>query len=146
MINTQTNFNKSSQLKSTFDRSAHIPPRLDHKGLNVDNTNKPFGSNGMNVVSNTVKIPDWWKKNEKSNMNVSRTDMMASRRRSFIPDKSYDLDGDGFVSNRDYVLSKLFDKDKDGKLNEKERAEAFEGIKQVSAAYNCRHILNIGNR
>ena len=30
---------------------------------------------------------------------------------------SFDLDGDGVVGNRDLVLSKMFDKDGDGKLN-----------------------------
>ena len=29
--------------------------------------------------------------------------------------------GDGIVGGRDYVIAKLFDKDKDGKLNLKER-------------------------
>ena len=45
---------------------------------------------------------------------------------------SYDLDGDGVVGNRDYVLAKLFDKDQDGKLNEQERKNAEDAIKQVS--------------
>ena len=31
---------------------------------------------------------------------------------------SYDLDGDGYVGNSDYLISKIFDKDRDGKLNE----------------------------
>ena len=34
-----------------------------------------------------------------------------------LPDISYDLDGDGVVGNRDFVISKIYDKDKDGKLN-----------------------------
>ena len=45
---------------------------------------------------------------------------------------SYDLDGDGVVGNRDYVLAKLFDKDQDGKLNQQERKNAEDAIKQVS--------------
>jgi hypothetical protein len=43
--------------------------------------------------------------------------MMHGRRREMQPDISFDLDGDGIVGNRDLVLSKLFDKDGDGKLN-----------------------------
>ena len=45
----------------------------------------------------------------------------------------YDLDGDGVVGNRDLVISKLFDKDGDGKLNAEERRNAEEAIKNVSA-------------
>ena len=41
----------------------------------------------------------------------------------------YDLDNDGYVGARDYVLAKRFDRDLDGKLNEKERAEAYKSIK-----------------
>lgn len=34
-----------------------------------------------------------------------------------MPDISFDLDGDGKVGGQDLVIAKLFDKDKDGKLN-----------------------------
>lgn len=43
--------------------------------------------------------------------------MQANRRKEFVPDISFDLDGDGVVGNRDLVIAKLFDKDGDGKLN-----------------------------
>ena len=42
-----------------------------------------------------------------------------------IPDPSYDLDGDGVVSNMDLVISKFFDKDRDGRLNTGERKNAI---------------------
>ena len=45
---------------------------------------------------------------------------------------SFDLDGDGYVGNKDYVLSKVFDKDGDGKLNQEERKNADLAIKAVS--------------
>lgn len=68
------------------------------------------------------------------NANPSKTftEVLASRKRANIPDMSFDLDGDGIVGNRDLVLSKLFDKDGDGKLNAKERKNAEEAIKNVS--------------
>jgi hypothetical protein len=53
------------------------------------------------------------------------------RRQEKIPHISYDLDGDGFVGGRDYVLAKLFDKDGDGKLNEQEKKNAIEALKSV---------------
>jgi len=49
-----------------------------------------------------------------------------------VPDISFDLDGDGIVGNRDLVISKLFDKDGDGRLNASERRNADAAIKNVS--------------
>ena len=59
-------------------------------------------------------------------------DVLKNRKREWVSDISFDLDGDGFVGNRDLVLSKLFDKDNDGKLNAEERKNALEAIKNVS--------------
>jgi hypothetical protein len=39
------------------------------------------------------------------------------------------LDGDGHVSQKDLFLSKHFDLDKDGKLNQTERKNAEEALK-----------------
>ena len=49
-----------------------------------------------------------------------------------MPDISFDLDGDGYVGGRDYVLSKMFDKDGDGRLNTQERKAADEAVRNVS--------------
>jgi hypothetical protein len=72
----------------------------------------------MNVkASADVKIPDWWSRGPKTNPNRTLGDVQEKRRKEYVHDMSYDLDGDGVVGNRDLVLSKLFDKDCDGKLN-----------------------------
>ena len=42
------------------------------------------------------------------------------------------MDGDGFVGGRDFVISKIFDKDGDGKLNAEERKAADEAVRNVS--------------
>ena len=39
------------------------------------------------------------------------TALIAKRREERLPHISYDLDGDGFVGGRDYVIAKLYDKD-----------------------------------
>jgi len=62
-------------------------------------------------------------------------DVLKNRKREWVSDISFDLDGDGFVGNRDLVLSKLFDKDNDGKLNAEERKNALEAIKNVSLRF-----------
>jgi hypothetical protein len=41
----------------------------------------------------------------------TNTELQEARRGAKIPDISFDLDGDGNVGGRDYVISKLFDKD-----------------------------------
>jgi len=50
--------------------------------------------------------------------------MMEARKVSNRPDPSFDIDGDGHVSFKDYFIAKHFDLDKDGKLNEKESEAA----------------------
>jgi len=55
---------------------------------------------------------------------------------------SFDLDGDGYVGNKDYVLSKVFDKDNDGKLNAEERKNALDAIKAVSPFYHEKVFCN----
>lgn len=47
-----------------------------------------------------------------------------------VPDLTYDLDGDGIVGGRDLVVAKIFDKDKDGRLNSTERLEAIRAINE----------------
>ena len=70
------------------------------------------------MLKEQVRIPDWWNKpGVPENQLMTKTKLKAKQRAEFIPDLSYDLDGDGVVGNRDLVISKLHDKDKDGKLN-----------------------------
>lgn len=45
-----------------------------------------------------------------------------------IPDPSFDLDGDGVVSGKDYFLARRFDADNDGKLNSYERETALNAL------------------
>jgi len=49
------------------------------------------------------------------------------------------------VGGRDYVISKIFDKDGDGKLNAEERKNADEAVRNVSISSYCCLIL-LGNR
>lgn len=46
---------------------------------------------------------------------------MQKRREASRPHPTYDIDGDGQVSHKDYFFSKLFDKDKKGFLTDEER-------------------------
>ena len=70
-----------------------------------------------------------------SNGLKTRTELFAKRKSDNLPHISYDLDGDGFVGGRDYVISKYHDKDGDGKLNAQERKAAEEAVKNVSEPF-----------
>jgi hypothetical protein len=88
------------------------------------------GADRRNILAEkeSIKIP-WIEKNHIDNAEpMTRTKLLENRRKEKIPDITYDLDRDGFVGGRDYVLAKRVDKDCDGKLNEKERKEAYEAI------------------
>ncbi len=47
----------------------------------------------------------------------TNTKLKEQRKGEKVPHISYDIDGDGFVGGRDFVIAKQFDKDQDGKLN-----------------------------
>lgn len=68
-------------------------------------------------------MPDWWAQPNTENIKTQKG-IMEQRRKEFLPDPTFDLDGDGIVGGRDLVLAKRFDKDKDGRLNTGERKEA----------------------
>ena len=66
-------------------------------------------------------IPHGW---DKEVAVKTRSELLARRRQSFIPDISFDLDGDGIVSREDWTASIKADRDRDGRLNTAERAHA----------------------
>ena len=86
----------------------------------------------------SIQLPSWWGTTANGEKRT-KTEMLERRKASFRPDLSYDLDGDGIVGNRDFVISKLFDADKDGKLNEQERSNALNAIKNVSLTDKFNH-------
>ncbi|OMJ94455.1 hypothetical protein SteCoe_2359 [Stentor coeruleus] len=59
----------------------------------------------------------------------TRQELLSERKKEFLPDPSYDIDNDGFVSHKDFFISKQFDDDKDRKLNETERNNAENALK-----------------
>ena len=44
-------------------------------------------------------------------------------------DPSFDLDGDGAVSMREFLIATRFDKNQDGRLDSRERAACMEALK-----------------
>lgn len=104
----------------------HQPPRLNEFGYNIDSRSRKFEMSNILKESANHQVPCWWKDSNQTNDSKlkTRTELLQHRKKSFIPDPSYDLDGDGYVGQQDYVLSKLFDADKDGKLDSEEKKKA----------------------
>ena len=119
--------NNNVQNSPVFDPLTHIPPSYDIYGHQIEKSPKIK----FNILAEKDKIKLPWE--SKTNLNRSSPmtckKLQEKRKKEKIPDISYDLDGDGFVGNKDFVLSKRYDADCDGKLDETERKNALEGIK-----------------
>ena len=110
-----------------FNPMNHIPPKYDIYGY-LKPLEKRYQDMSILNKINKIKIP-WNEKNSNASGAMTRTELIDKRKKERIPDISYDLDQDGFVGGRDYVIAKRFDVDNDGKLNEQEKNAAYEGIK-----------------
>eukprot|EP00455_Lapot_gusevi_P030167 TRINITY_DN3238_c0_g1_i1.p1 TRINITY_DN3238_c0_g1~~TRINITY_DN3238_c0_g1_i1.p1 ORF type:complete len:382 (+),score=44.86 TRINITY_DN3238_c0_g1_i1:69-1214(+) len=62
----------------------------------------------------------------------SQQEMQRVKKTASVPDASFDLDGDGVVSHRDFYLAKHFDRDQDGRLNEQEREAAQKALPEIA--------------
>lgn len=106
-------------------------PRIDVFGWNLQNKKKP-GDDGSNVLTQNVRIPDWWSRpGMTEEEKKTRTKLAEKRHAERKPHISFDLDGDGYVGGKDYVVAKQFDKNGDGILDAEERKAAFEALKNV---------------
>jgi hypothetical protein len=127
-----TNFNLSHKnslnMAPQFDLSKHIPPKYDIFGRIKK---VQFGPNQekVNILSEleNIRLP-WSSKADSNHEPMTRTKLLENRKKEKVPDITYDLDRDGYVGARDYVLAKRYDKNNDGKLDDKERKEAYEAI------------------
>ena len=100
-------------------------------GWNLSIKKKP-GDDGSNILTQYNRIPDWWSRpGQTEEQNKTRTKLHEQRRKERVPHISYDLDNDGYVGGKDYVVAKQFDKDGDGKLDAEERKAAMEALKNV---------------
>ena len=117
-----------------FNPMNHIPPKYDIYGY-LKPLEKRYEDMSILTKLNEVKIP-WCEKNSNKSGAMTQTELIDKRKKERIPDISYDLDQDGYVGGRDYVIAKRYDVDNDGKLNEQERKAAYDGIKNnIEANY-----------
>lgn len=67
---------------------------------------------------------------------MTRTRLLEKRKHEALPDLSYDIDGDGFVGGRDYVVARRFDQGQKNYLTDEERKKLFEALGSVSTDQN----------
>ena len=132
---TEENLNKNLfNTVNGFNPMNHIPPKYDIYGYLMPLEKRYQDMSILNKIDK-IKIP-WCEKNSNKSGATSLTELFDKRKKERIPDISYDLDKDGYVGGRDYVIAKRFDVDNDGKLNELEKKAAYEGIKNnIEANY-----------
>ena len=126
-----------------FNPLTHQPPKFDIYGKEKTETYIPPNKR-YNILAekDNIRIP--WQTNINSiSTPMTRTKLLERRKKDRIPDISYDLDNDGYVGGKDFVLSKLYDIDGDGKLNETERKNALEGIKK---GIENKYLWNLDNQ
>ena len=130
LFGTKSSLTTNQLLKDQFDKFAHAAPKFDVKGF--EQQKKPGSWITQNLLSATdLKIPDAWTQIGRSSVDehrMTQQKLIASRKEQRQPDKTFDLDNDGCVSQKDFKISIHFDKDKDGRLNSQERARAQEAI------------------
>ena len=59
---------------------------------------------------------------------MTRTKLIEKRKKESLPDISYDIDGDGFVGGRDYMIARRFDKGGKNSLTKEERDKVFKAL------------------
>lgn len=59
-------------------------------------------TNPASLLSESIQIPPSWQ--GVPSKAKTRAELKSLQRSEFIPDKSYDIDGDGIVGNQDYVF------------------------------------------
>ena len=104
-----------------FDPLTHVAPKYTIMGTMVNSTKLLRGPR-LDKSSSEVKIPKNWTRpgsvahpNNKPAIRTKR-ELEATRRKEKLPDSTYDLDGDGAVSNKDFFLARQFDTEAKGSL------------------------------
>ena len=113
----------------TFDEFRH---EVDHNGRPVNTGIHPLGkgfaakglgSGDPNRLRGAIqsKSHDGRDGHHPRPQYNTRTELFDCRRRDDLPDQSFDVDGDGVVSQEDFRSSNKFDINKDGELQDDER-------------------------
>jgi len=91
----------------------HQPPSFKTGGVENTKVRDPHHMNALSDREN-IRLPPAWRNNP---MAKTYTQLKSDRRRAPLPHPSFDLNGDGNISVKEYAVANYMDKDKDGRLN-----------------------------
>lgn len=98
----------------------HIPPIRDHNGFELL-VHKNIANRQVDHLHH-MPVPEQW---SKPTTYRTLSEMREGRRADMKPHSSYDIDGDGFVSQADYRMAKRHDLGGEGKLLGGQRKSAI---------------------
>ena len=110
-----------------FRKDYYVPPRYFANGKEMP-INASFDASRPNILAEGVKIPAHWAADSDGTSRMTKLKLVEQRKMADRPHPTFDLDGDGHVSVKDFFLAKRFDKDGDGKLDEAEVATAKKSL------------------
>ncbi|CAI2366709.1 unnamed protein product [Moneuplotes crassus] len=113
--------------RNAFKPMYHHLPTYNKQGNEIEVYHK-LNAKNITAEKDNIRIPSKWK----SNKDIIRTqsNLARVRKQDWIPDPSFDLNGDGTVSAHEYAIAKLFDFDFDNKLNAEEKAYCLKRLKE----------------
>ena len=133
--------NTQIQRNYSFNVNNHIPPKYNIFGYMLPAYKRQKAEYILSQKESTKSPWNYSTKNESNTK--TQQELIEYRKKQKITDISYDLDKDGYVGNKDFVIAKLYDKDNDGKLNESEQKAAYEGI---AKGITNKYIWNLDNQ
>ena len=109
-----------------FQRVRHVAPKFRANGKEIEGP----ATCSQNILSENIKMPQQWEapQNDQTRSRMTQKKLEMQRKKADMPHHSFDIDGDGHVSNTDLFLAKRFDQDKDGKLNAEELQTAKKAL------------------
>ncbi|CAI2361946.1 unnamed protein product [Moneuplotes crassus] len=108
--------------ESKFDLLQHYAPAYNRHGYQI--MNSKHKTKNTSVLFEGIKGLG---RNHDTNFTFS--DIQAKRKLGNLPHPSFDLNGDGTVSMHELAIGKRFDEDKDGVLNDQERKNCLEALR-----------------
>ena len=119
-----------SAAPATYESLKHVAPKYRVSGYQTNLRKEAFPKD-TNILAHRIKVPREWTQTgvNLGDHRMTKRKLEQNRNRAKQPHPSYDLDGDGGVSARDYFLAKQFDKNNDGILDETETRAAKKAIK-----------------
>ena len=91
---------------------------------------RPVAEEDGQVQTDSVKLPRHMRSLSLAVVpeKMTLTKLKEFRKKEILPDLSYDLDGDGFVGGRDYVIARRFDQGFKNYLTAEEKAKVKEAL------------------